>query len=101
GKHELGGKLAEAKADIPTLHRAVVAEEANSRQGTQSAKTRSEVRGGGRKPYRQKKTGNARQGTIRSPLYAHGGMALAVKPRDYTKGLNRKERRQASLGALN
>ncbi|MBS1715259.1 MAG: 50S ribosomal protein L4 [Armatimonadetes bacterium] len=82
------------------LHRVVVAEEANARQGTQSAKTRSEVRGGGKKPYKQKKTGNARQGTIRAPHYAHGGMALAVKPRDYTKKVNRKERRLALLGAL-
>lgn len=82
------------------LHRAIVAEEANSRQGTQSAKTRSEVRGGGRKPYKQKKTGNARQGTIRAPHYAGGGMALAVKPRDYTKKLNVKERRAALLGAI-
>jgi len=82
------------------LHRVVVAEEANARQGTQSAKTRSEVRGGGKKPYKQKKTGNARQGTIRAPHYAHGGMALAVKPRDYAKKVNRKERRLALLGAL-
>ena len=82
------------------LHRVVVAEEANARQGTQSTKTRSEVRGGGRKPYKQKKTGNARQGTIRAPHYAHGGMALAVKPRDYSKKVNRKERRLALLGAL-
>ncbi|MBL8066688.1 MAG: 50S ribosomal protein L4 [Chthonomonadaceae bacterium] len=82
------------------IHRVVVAEEANARQGTQSAKTRSEVRGGGKKPYKQKKTGNARQGTIRAPHYAHGGMALAVKPRDYSKKVNRKERRLALLGAL-
>ena len=82
------------------LHRVVVAEEANGRQGTQSAKTRSETRGGGRKPYKQKKTGNARQGTIRAPHYAHGGMAFAVKPRDYSKKVNRKERRLALLGAF-
>lgn len=85
---------------VSVVHRAVVAEEANKRQGTQSAKTRSEVRGGGRKPYKQKKTGNARQGSTRSPHYAHGGMALAVKPRDYEKKLNKKERRLAILGAL-
>jgi large subunit ribosomal protein L4 len=83
-----------------TIHRAVVAEEANSRQGTQKAKTRSETRGGGRKPYKQKKTGRARQGSIRSPQYAHGGMALAVAPRDYDKKVNRKERRAAILAAL-
>ncbi len=90
-------------ASVPThlLHRAVVAEEANKRQGTQSARTRAEAKGGGRKPYKQKKTGNARQGTTRAPHFAHGGMALAVKPRDYTKGLNRKERRLAIIGAFN
>lgn len=100
GKHELGPALANAKANPAVLHRTIVAEEANKRQGTQSAKTRSEVKGGGAKPYRQKKTGRARQGTIRSPLYAHGGMALAVKPRDYDKQVNKKERRAAILGAL-
>lgn len=94
-------KLASVKPKTSVLHRAVVAEEANSRQGTQSAKTRSETRGGGRKPYKQKKTGRARQGSIRSPQYAHGGMAFAVKPRDYDKKVNRKERRTAILGALN
>ncbi len=98
GKHD----VAEAIQPVAKhrLHRAVVTEEANSRQGTQSAKTRSEVRGGGRKPYKQKKTGNARQGTIRAPQYAGGGMVFAVKPRDYTKKLNVKERRSAILGAI-
>jgi large subunit ribosomal protein L4 len=88
------------EVDANLLHRVVVAEEANARQGTQSAKTRSETRGGGRKPYKQKKTGNARQGTIRAPHYAHGGMALAVKPRDYTKKVNKKERLLATAQAL-
>lgn len=88
------------EAKVATLHRVVVAEEANNRQGTQSAKTRGETRGGGRKPYRQKKTGRARQGSIRSPHYAHGGMALAVKPRDYDKKVNRKERRLALKAAF-
>ncbi|HEY3781743.1 MAG TPA: 50S ribosomal protein L4 [Fimbriimonadaceae bacterium] len=101
GTHEVGEAISSAKHGDAVLHRAVVAEEANSRQGTQSAKTRSEVRGGGRKPYKQKKTGNARQGSTRSPHYTHGGMALAVKPRDYDKKLNRKERRAAILSALN
>ena len=100
GKHDLHTKLTEASASSVTVHRTVVAEEANKRQGTQSAKTRSETRGGGRKPYKQKKTGNARQGSIRSPLYAHGSMALAVKPRDYEKKVNRRERRAAILTAL-
>lgn len=100
GTGELGSRIADAVASHTTIHRAVVAEEANKRQGTQSAKTRSETRGGGRKPYKQKKTGNARQGTIRAPHYAHGGMALAVKPRDYTKKVNKQERRAAILTAL-
>jgi large subunit ribosomal protein L4 len=100
GKHNLSEKLTESAVSHQTVHRTVVAEEANARQGTQKAKTRSEVRGGGRKPYKQKKTGNARQGTIRAPHYAHGGMALAVEPRDYSKKVNRKERRAAILTAL-
>jgi len=100
GTVELSAAISDAKTPASVLHRAVVAEEANSRQGTQSAKTRSEVSGGGRKPYRQKKTGRARQGSTRAPHYAHGGMALAVKPRDYDKKVNRKERRAAILGAL-
>lgn len=101
GAAELSEKLSSVKPRASVLHRAVIAEEANSRQGTQSAKTRSETRGGGRKPYKQKKTGNARQGSIRSPHYAHGGMAFAVKPRDYEKKVNKKERRSAIVGALN
>ena len=101
GKHELSAVITTANPSTTTVHRAYVAEEANSRQGTQKTKTRSEVRGGGRKPYKQKKTGNARQGTIRAPHYAHGGMALALTPRSYTKQINKKERRQAILGALN
>lgn len=100
GKHDVSKNVADAAPIMAVLHRAVVAEQANSRQGTQSAKTRSETRGGGRKPYKQKKTGNARQGTIRAPHYAHGGMAFAVKPRDYSKKINKKERRGAILGAI-
>lgn len=101
GTHEVSAAIAEANPPMSTVHRTVVAEEANKRQGTQKTKTRSEVRGGGRKPYKQKKTGNARQGTIRAPHYAHGGMALAITPRDYDKKVNKKERRAALLGALN
>ncbi len=100
GTHTVSEKLANATAKLVTTHRAVVAEEANKRQGTQKTKTRSETRGGGRKPYKQKKTGNARQGSIRAPQYAHGGMALAITPRDYTKKVNKKEKRAAILGAL-
>ncbi len=101
GKVSLPKIVVEAEPAMSVLHRAVVSEEANSRQGTQKTKTRSEVRGGGRKPYKQKKTGNARQGTIRAPHYAHGGMALAITPRDYSKKMNKKERRAAILGAFN
>lgn len=100
GTHEVSAKLLTVHVSMTTVHRAVVAEEANSRQGTQKTKTRSEVRGGGRKPYKQKKTGNARQGSTRSPQYAHGAMALALTPRDYDKKVNRKERRAAILGAF-
>jgi len=82
------------------LHTAVVSYLANQRQGNQSTKTRSEVRGGGRKPYRQKGTGHARQGSTRSPHYRHGGIALGPKPRDYRVKLNRKVRRLAMLSAL-
>lgn len=101
GKHKLAEPIAGLEVAKSVLHRVVVTEEANARQGTQSAKTRSETRGGGRKPYKQKKTGNARQGTIRAPHYAHGGMALAVKPRDYSKKVNRKERRLAIIASFN
>lgn len=100
GDLNLADEFVSEKANDHVVHRTVVAEMANARQGTQSAKTRSEVRGGGKKPYKQKKTGNARQGTTRAPHYAHGGMALAVKPRDYDKKVNKKERRAAILSAL-
>ncbi|MCA0361281.1 MAG: 50S ribosomal protein L4 [Armatimonadetes bacterium] len=100
GKHTLAAPIAELEVNNMVLHRTVVAEEANSRQGTHSARTRSEAKGGGRKPYKQKKTGNARQGTIRAPHYAHGGMALAIKPRDYSKKVNKKERRLAIIAAF-
>ncbi|MDR3691078.1 MAG: 50S ribosomal protein L4 [Fimbriimonas sp.] len=100
GTHSLSAAISGAKVNAVTAHRAVVSEEANKRQGTQSALTRSEVRGGGRKPYKQKKTGNARQGTVSAPHYTHGGMAMAVKPRDYEKKINKKERRAALLGAF-
>jgi len=100
GKHTLSERIANARVRRSLLHRAVVAEQANQRQGTHSAKTRGEVRGGGRKPYRQKKTGRARQGSIRAPHYAHGGVVHPPKPRDYSLKVNRRERRLAILGAL-
>ena len=82
------------------MHLAVVGQLANSRQGTQSAKTRSEVSGGGRKPWRQKGTGHARQGSTRSPQWTGGGMVFAPTPRDYTITLNKKEKRAALKSAL-
>lgn len=82
------------------MHKAVVGQLANSRQGTQSAKTRSEVSGGGRKPWRQKGTGHARQGSTRSPQWTGGGVVFAPKPRDYSIKLNKKERRLAIKSAL-
>ena len=82
------------------VHMAVVSQLANNRQGTQSAKTRSEVSGGGRKPWRQKGTGHARQGSTRSPQWTGGGVVFAPKPRDYSFRLNKKERRIALKSAL-
>lgn len=82
------------------LHMAVVNYLANQRQGTQSTLTRTEVRGGGRKPWRQKGTGHARQGSIRSPQWTHGGVALGPKPRDYSYSLNKKVKRLAIKSAL-
>lgn len=82
------------------MHDAVVNYLANQRQGTQSTLTRTEVRGGGRKPWRQKGTGNARQGSIRAPQWRHGGVALGPKPRSYSYSLNKKVRRLAIRSAL-
>ena len=82
------------------VHMAVVAQLANNRQGTQKAKTRSEVSGGGRKPWRQKGTGHARQGSTRAPQWTGGGIVFAPTPRDYTIRLNKKEKRLALKSAL-
>ena len=82
------------------VHKAVVAHLAAKRQGTQSALTRSEVRGGGRKPWRQKGTGHARQGSIRAPQWTGGGVVFAPKPRDYSQKINKKEARLALFSAL-
>ena len=82
------------------VHLAVVSQLANKRQGTQKAKTRSEVSGGGRKPWRQKGTGHARQGSTRAPQWTGGGMVFAPVPRDYTIRLNKKEKRAALKSAL-
>ena len=82
------------------VHMAVVSQLANNRQGTQKAKTRSEVSGGGRKPWRQKGTGHARQGSTRAPQWTGGGIVFAPKPRDYSFKMNKKEKRIALLSAL-
>jgi len=88
----------EVNSDV--MHQVVVAQLANKRQGTQSTKTRSEVRGGGRKPWRQKGTGNARQGSIRAAQWIKGGVVFAPKPRDYRQVVNKKVRRLALKSAL-
>lgn len=104
GKKTSDLELSEAvfgiEPNVPVMHSAVVAYLANQRQGTQSTLTRSEVRGGGRKPWRQKGTGHARQGSIRAPQWTHGGVALGPKPRDYGYSLNKKERKLAIQSAL-
>ena len=82
------------------VHMAVLQQLANNRQGTQKAKTRSEVSGGGKKPYRQKGTGHARQGSTRAPQWTHGGVVFAPTPRDYSFKLNKKEKRAALKSAL-
>ena len=84
----------------PVMHDAIVLAQASLRQGTASTKTRSEVSGGGRKPYKQKGTGNARQGSIRAPHYRHGGIVFGPVPRDYSKKMNKKEKRLALKSAL-
>lgn len=100
GTIELNDAVFAAPINEHLVHMAVVAQLANKRQGTQSAKTRSEVRGGGRKPWRQKGTGHARQGSTRSPQWTGGGVVFAPKPRDYSIRLNKKEKRAALKSAL-
>ncbi len=100
GDVELKAEIFDAPINEHLLHLAVVAQLANKRQGTQSAKTRSEVSGGGRKPWRQKGTGHARQGSIRAPQWTGGGVVFAPKPRDYEMRLNKKEKRIALKSAL-
>ncbi len=100
GTIELSDSIFGVKINEHLVHMAVLQQLANKRQGTQSAKTRSEVRGGGRKPWRQKGTGHARQGSIRAPQWKGGGVVFAPKPRDYSFKLNRKEKRAALKSAL-
>ena len=98
--NELSDAVFGIEPNAAVMHMAVVAYLANQRQGTQSTLTRSEVSGGGRKPWRQKGTGHARQGSIRAPQWRHGGIALGPKPREYGFDLNKKERRLALKSAL-
>ena len=100
GKAALDLKVAKQSSANDLIHRAVVRQLANARQGTASTLTRAEVAGGGRKPYKQKGTGRARQGSIRTPLRPGGGVVFGPKPRSYTLTMNRKERRLALRTAL-
>lgn len=100
GTIELNDAVFGVKVNEHLVHQAVVRHLANKRQGTQKAKTRSEVRGGGRKPWRQKGTGHARQGSIRAPQWTGGGVVFAPTPRDYSKKMNKKEKRAALKSAL-
>ena len=100
GKASIDLKVAKESTANDLMHRAVLRQQAHSRQGTASTLTRAEVRGGGRKPYKQKGTGRARQGSIRTPLRPGGGIVFGPKPRSYNLAMNRKERRLALRTAL-
>lgn len=100
GAIELNDALFQMEYNEPLIHQAVVTRLANERQGTKSSLTRSEVRGGGKKPYRQKGTGNARQGSTRAPQWIKGGVVFAPKSRDFSKKMNVTARRTAMFSAL-
>lgn len=100
GEIELDDAIFDVEINEHLVHMAVVSHLANKRQGTQSARTRSEVSGGGKKPWRQKGTGHARQGSIRAPQWKGGGVVFAPKPRDYSFKMNKKEKRIALKSAL-
>ena len=100
GTLELNETVFGCEYNEPLIHQAVVAYQANQRQGTKSALTRTEVRGGGIKPWRQKGTGRARQGSIRAPQWIKGGVVFAPKPRDFRKKLNKKMKAQAFRSAI-
>ena len=100
GSLELNDAIFGVEVNEHLVHMAVLQQLANNRQGTQKAKTRSEVSGGGRKPWRQKGTGHARQGSTRAPQWTHGGVVFAPVPRDYSFKLNKKEKRAALKSAL-
>jgi large subunit ribosomal protein L4 len=97
---ELPEEIFAAKVNVPLIHQVVVAQQAAARQGTHSTKTRGEVRGGGKKPYRQKGTGRARQGSLRAPQYAGGGVAHGPVPRSYVQRTPKKMKAAALRGAL-
>jgi large subunit ribosomal protein L4 len=100
GELELTGGVFETVPSVPLMHQAVVSEMANARLGTSDTLKRGEVRGGGKKPYRQKGTGRARQGSTRAPHWYHGGVAFGPHPRSYAKSMPRKMRRAAVKSAL-
>ncbi|WGW10899.1 50S ribosomal protein L4 [Saxibacter everestensis] len=100
GTTELPAEVFGVQTNVPLIHQVVVGQLAAARQGTHSTKTRAEVRGGGKKPYKQKGTGNARQGSIRAPQYAGGGIVHGPQPRDYTKRTPKKMKAAALRGAL-
>ena len=100
GSLELNDEVFGVEINEHLVHMAVVSQLANNRQGTQSAKTRAEVSGGGKKPWKQQGTGHARQGSTRSPQWTGGGVVFAPKPRDYSFKMNKKEKRIALLSAL-
>ncbi len=100
GTIDLNEKVFGAEYNEALIHQAVVTRLANERQGTKSALTRTEVRGGGRKPWRQKGTGNARQGSIRAPQWVKGGVVFAPKSRDFSKDMNKKAKAAALVSAL-
>ncbi len=100
GTMKLSDKVFGVEYNEPLIHQAVVSRLANERQGTKSTLTRTEVRGGGRKPWRQKGTGNARQGSIRAPQWIKGGVVFAPKSRDFSKDMNKKAKVAALLSAL-
>ena len=100
GEMQLSDKIFNAEYNEPLIHQAIVTRLANDRQGTKSTLTRTEVRGGGAKPWRQKGTGRARQGSIRAPQWTKGGVVFAPKSRDFTKKMNVEAKRQALFSAL-
>jgi len=97
---DLPGEIFDAKVNVPLIHQVVVAQQAAARQGTHDTKTRGEVRGGGKKPYRQKGTGRARQGSLRAPQYAGGGVVHGPTPRSYVQRTPKKMKAAALRGAL-